>query len=204
MGERASSGLAYARGRHESDARAPLGREGDHLLEILALLRTRTRQDFSGYKKPTVLRRVQLRMGLTRTETVAEYARLLRQTPAEVAALADDLLIHVTGFFRDPEAWEALRRHVVAPLVDARAPGGSVRAWVAACSSGEEAYSLAMLLVEEAERAGKELDVKVFATDLAKRALAHARAGVYRGAIESDLRASGQNYLSGGRKPPER
>ncbi len=177
----------YARGGRESDAQSAVGREVDHLRDILALLRTRTRQDFSGYKKPTVLRRVQRRMGLTRTEDVGDYARLLRQTPTEVAALADDLLIHVTGFFRDPEAWEALRRHVVAPLVDARASGSSVRAWVAACSSGEEAYSLAMLLVEEAERAGKELDIKVFATDLAERALAHARAGVYPGGIESDV-----------------
>ncbi len=178
---------AYTRGGRESDAPAALEREGDYLKEVLAILRTRTRQDFSGYKKPTLLRRIQRRMGLARTETVADYARMLRQTPAEVAALADDLLIHVTGFFRDPEAWEALRRHVVAPLVAARAPGGSVRAWVAACSSGEEAYSLAMLLVEEAERAGKALDIKVFATDLAERALAHARAGVYPGGIESDL-----------------
>jgi PAS domain S-box-containing protein len=185
----AYAGHAYARGGRESDAGAALGREGDYLLEVLAVLRTRTRQNFSGYKKPTLLRRVQRRMGLTRTETLAEYARLLRTAPAEVAALADDLLIHVTGFFRDPEAWEALRREVVAPLVDARAPGGSVRAWVTACSSGEEAYSLAMLLAEEAERAGKALDVKVFATDLAERALAHARAGVYPGGIESDLTA---------------
>jgi two-component system, chemotaxis family, CheB/CheR fusion protein len=177
----------YARGGRESDAGAVLGREGDHLIDVLALLRARTRHNFSGYKKPTLLRRVQRRMGLARTETLAEYARLLRQAPAEVAALADDLLIHVTGFFRDPDAWEALRREVVAPLVDARAPGGAVRAWVAACSSGEEAYSLAMLLVEEAERAGKALDMKVFATDLAERALAHARAGVYPGGIESDL-----------------
>jgi two-component system CheB/CheR fusion protein len=126
-------------------------------------------------------------MGLTRVPTLAEYARLLRQSPTEVTALADDLLIHVTGFFRDPEAWEALREKVVVPLVEGREPGGPVRAWVAACSSGEEAYTLAMLLAEESDRAGKRLDVKVFATDLAERALAHARAGVYPGGIESEI-----------------
>lgn len=177
----------YARGERESDAESALRQEGHHLREILAILRTRTRQDFSGYKKPTLLRRIQRRMGVTRLVSMAEYARALRQSPAEVRALADDLLIHVTGFFRDPEAWESLRSQVVVPLVAAREPGASVRAWVTACSSGEEAYSLAMLLVEEAERASKSLDIKVFATDLADRALAHARAGVYPGGIESEI-----------------
>ncbi|WP_439630352.1 CheR family methyltransferase [Gemmata sp.] len=126
-------------------------------------------------------------MGLTRAAGLAEYAKLMRQAPGEVTALADDLLIHVTGFFRDPDVWEALREQVVAPLVAAREPGAPVRAWVAACSSGEEAYTLAMLLLEESDRAGKRLDIKVFATDLAERALAHARAGLYPGGIESDV-----------------
>jgi PAS domain S-box-containing protein len=178
---------AYARGGRESDAAEILEREQHHLREILAILRTRTRQDFSGYKKPTVLRRIQRRMGLTRVTAMADYARLLRQSPAEVMALADDLLIHVTGFFRDPESWEVLRQKVVGPLVNTRDQGASVRAWVTACSSGEEAYSLAMLLVEEADRAGKKLDIKVFATDLADRALAHARAGIYPGGIETEI-----------------
>ena len=177
----------YATGGREADAEPTLDRERHHLREILAVLRTRTGKDFSGYKKPTLLRRVQRRMGLTRLTTLGEYARLLRQGPGEVTALADDLLIHVTGFFRDPEAWEALRRKVIAPLVEAREPGASVRAWVTACSSGEEAYSLAMLLVEEAERVRVSLDIKVFATDLADRTLAQARAGLYPGGIESEI-----------------
>jgi two-component system CheB/CheR fusion protein len=177
----------YARGGREADAEAVLRREREHLREILAIVRTRTRHDYSGYKKPTLLRRIQRRMGLTRTGTVGDYARLLRQTPAEAAALADDLLIHVTGFFRDPDAWDALQRNVIAPLVEARESGAPVRAWVTACSSGEEAYTLAMLLAEESERAGKTLDIKVFATDLAERALAYARAGIYPGGIESEI-----------------
>jgi PAS domain S-box-containing protein len=164
-----------------------LNREQGQLREVLAILRTRTRQDFSGYKKPTVLRRVLRRMGLTRVGKVADYAKLMRQSPSEVTALADDLLIHVTGFFRDPDAWESLRERVIAPLVAAREPEGSIRCWVTACSSGEEAYTLAILLVEEAERAGKRLDIKVFATDMAERALGHARAGVYPGGIESEI-----------------
>ncbi|QEH38719.1 Chemotaxis protein methyltransferase Cher2 [Aquisphaera giovannonii] len=181
------AGHPYARGGREADATEAVRREEEYLRETLAVLRTRTRQDFSGYKKPTLLRRVQRRMGLTRMLSISDYARLLRQSPTEVNALADDLLIHVTGFFRDPEAWEALRRLVIAPMVNAREHGGSIRAWVTACSSGEEAYSLAMLLMEEGEKAGKALDIKVFATDLAERSLAHARAGVYAGGIESEI-----------------
>ncbi len=183
----AYAGHPYARGGREADAETILKQEQHHLREVLAILRTRTHHDFSGYKKPTLLRRVQRRMGLNGITSLAEYARLLRQSPTEVTPLADDLLIHVTGFFRDPEAWEALREQVISPLVDAREPGASVRAWVTACSSGEEAYTLAMLLVEEADRAGKQLDIKVFATDLADRALAHARAGIYPGGIESEI-----------------
>jgi PAS domain S-box-containing protein len=162
-------------------------RDENHIREVLAILRTRTRQDFTGYKKPTVRRRIQRRMGLTRLTDMGDYARLLRQSPSEVQSLADDLLIHVTGFFRDREAWDAMRNRVIAPLVARREPESEVRAWVTACSSGEEAYTLAMLLVEEAERAGKPLGIKVFATDTADRPLHHARAGIYPGGIESEI-----------------
>ena len=180
------AGHPYARGS-ESDAEATLRKEKHHVREILAVLRTRTRQDFSGYKKPTVLRRIQRRMGLNRLTEIGEYAKLLRQSPTEVVALSDDLLIHVTGFFRDAEYWEALRQNVVVPLIAAREPESAVRCWVTACSSGEEAYSLAILLVEEAERISKALDIKVFATDMAERSLQNARGGLYPGGIEADV-----------------
>ncbi len=155
--------------------------------EILTVLRTRTRQEFTGYKKPTVLRRVQRRMGLARLTDMSDYVKYLRQSPAEVTSLADDLLIHVTGFFRDPEAWEVLRQRVIVPLIEARDTDGQVRGWVTACSTGDEAYTLAMLLVEESERVNKRLDIKVFATDMAERTLAQARAGVYGGGIEAEI-----------------
>ena len=151
------------------------------------MLRTRARHDFSGYRMPTVIRRVQRRMGLNQVSLLADYAKLLRATPTEAVALADDLLIHVTGFFRDPEAWEALRERVIVPLVHDRPDDATIRGWITACSSGEEAYTLAMLLVEEAERAGKHFDIKLFATDMAERSLAHARAGIYPGGIESEI-----------------
>jgi len=158
-----------------------------HVREILAVLRTRTRHDFGGYKKPTIFRRIQRRMGLNRITKVGAYAKFLRQTASEVSALADDLLIHVTGFFRDSQAWEALREQVIVPLIASREPDVAVRAWVTACSSGEEAYTLAMLLVEEAERTDKALDIKVFATDMAERTLQNARHGLYPGGIETEI-----------------
>src|SRR3712207_2314872 len=131
------AGHPYAReGRRDVIEQAK--RSENHVREILAILRTRTRTDFNGYKKPTVLRRIQRRMGLTRITDMADYGKLLRQSPSEVTALADDLLIHVTGFFRDHDAWEALRQQVVKPLIARREPDSEVRAWVTACSSGEE------------------------------------------------------------------
>ncbi|WP_149112203.1 chemotaxis protein CheB [Limnoglobus roseus] len=165
----------------------PSPRDDQALADVLAVLRTRTRHDFTGYRKPTLLRRVRRRMGLGQYATMAEYVRALRQTPAEVMALADDLLIHVTGFFRDPEAWDVLWDKVIRPLAAERADGAEVRCWVSACATGEEAYSLAMLLIEAAEAHGKRFDVKVFATDMAERALGAARTGTFPNGIESEI-----------------
>ncbi|HEX4129556.1 MAG TPA: chemotaxis protein CheB [Pirellulales bacterium] len=174
----------YVRGR----VPATLPRsERQHLQEVFAILRTRTRHSFDGYKKPTVLRRIQRRMGLHQVHELAEYVRLLRQSTIEVSALADDLMIHVTGFFRDADAWQALYQRVVVPLAADRDSDASIRAWVTACSSGEEAYTLAMLLVEAMEAAGKQFDIKVFATDTADRTLSQARGGVYPGGIEGEI-----------------
>jgi two-component system CheB/CheR fusion protein len=165
----------------------PQDRERQSLNVILAVLRARLRHDFNGYKKPTVLRRVQRRMGLAQLRSMQDYARMIRQQPAEAAALADDLMIHVTGFFRDPEVWQALREKVIVPLVAEKVEGSPLRAWVTACSSGEEAYTVAMLLVEAAGKAGKNFDIKIFATDTAERSLTQARAGVFPGGIESEI-----------------
>ncbi len=146
---------------------------------ILAVLRTRGRHDFSPYKKKTLIRRIMRRMGLVQMKTLRQYAERLRNDPVELQALIGDLLINVTAFFRDPEAWEALEEKVIAPVVQSRAEGQSVRVWVPACSSGEESYGLAMLLLERSEDTQKHLDIKVFATDAAPDALARARAGLF-------------------------
>jgi two-component system CheB/CheR fusion protein len=157
-----------------------------HLREVLAILRTRTKHDFMGYRKATLLRRIQRRMGLVDTASLSDYAAILRSSTNEVGSLANDLMINVTGFFRDPEAWEALRTSVIVPLVASKQEGQTIRCWVSACASGEEAYTLAILIAEELS--GREhIDVKIFATDTADRSLVLARAGVYPGGVEADL-----------------
>ncbi len=172
---------------HADDSGDALRQDRKSFNEILALLRTRSSYEFGGYKKPTLHRRIQRRMGVNQITQLADYVQFIRKNPEEVVSLANDLLINVTGFFRDPEAWEELRARVIAPLVDERSDHGSIRAWVTACASGEEPYTLAMLIAEEAHRARKTFDVKIFATDAAEKSLAHARAGLYPGGIEGDV-----------------
>jgi len=164
-------------------------RHRQDLAEILAIIRSRTGHDFVPYKPPTILRRIDRRMGLLGVTSLADYAGCLKERTDEITALANDLMINVTGFFRDPEAWDAFRESVIQPLVAERAPDDTIRAWVTACSSGEEAYSLAMLITEEAERVGKSVGIKIFATDTADKSLAFARAGIYPGGIEGDVSA---------------
>ncbi|HSI33944.1 MAG TPA: chemotaxis protein CheB, partial [Tepidisphaeraceae bacterium] len=180
------AGHPYARA-DAADAAAQLLRDQQDFADVLALLRTRTRQDFSGYKRPTLYRRIQRRMGLNQMTRLGEYVRLMRNNAAEVQALADDLLIHVTGFFRDPGAWESLRERVIVPLVAGREVEQSIRCWVTACSSGEEAYSLAILISEVMHQFDKHLDVKIFATDMAERSLGHARTGAFPLGIEGEV-----------------
>ncbi|WP_332684521.1 PAS domain S-box protein [Bosea sp. (in: a-proteobacteria)] len=147
--------------------------------QVLEVLRARNGHDFGSYKRNTLRRRIHRRMGLRNIETLADYLHDLRNNPDEVATLVADLMISVTGFFRDPEAWKALGELVISPLVAERENGGSVRVWVPACATGEEAYSIAMLVTEQAEAAGKRFDLKVFATDAQEDNLRKARDGIY-------------------------
>lgn len=146
---------------------------------VLALLRNRAGHDFRLYKRSTLTRRVHRRMGLCNLNKVADYVGFLRSQPGELDALARDLMINVTSFFRDPEAWTALDEMILTPLVAERASGAAIRLWVPACATGEEAYTLAMLLVDRAETAGKRFDIKLFATDSRDDNLDTARAGIY-------------------------
>lgn len=145
--------------------------------------------DLGVYKTGTVQRRVFRRMGLTAHDAVHDYVTFVRDDRHERQALARDLLISVTRFFRDAEAFDVLRREVIEPLVGAARPGETLRAWVAGCATGEEAYSLAMALFEAIAGRGVRVGVQVFATDVDQDALAVARAGLYPPTIAADVPA---------------
>ncbi len=165
----------------------PTEHRADELNSILALLWTRVKFDFSPYRKGTLVRRIERRMSLAHVERMADYLRQLRSDAAEVTALFKDLLIGVTSFFREPKAWQLLEQQVLPPFVAAKTPGSPLRVWVAACATGEEAYSLAMLLIEQLHAAQKTLDIQIFATDVDTDALEFARAGVYPESIAADV-----------------
>ena len=151
--------------------------------EIFPLLRRETGHDFSRYKESTLLRRVQRRMQVTYAPTFREYVRLLRHSEKEVEELFKDLLIGVTQFFRDPEAFEALAEKVLPEIFRERPPGTPVRIWVPGCATGEEAYSLAVLLADYIARHQLEQPVQIFGTDIDEAALEHARRGLYSPAV---------------------
>jgi two-component system, chemotaxis family, CheB/CheR fusion protein len=157
--------------------------------KICVLLRQHSGNDFSVYKRSTVYRRIERRMGLHQIVSFADYLRYLRETPREVELLFGELLIGVTSFFRDPAEWERLRQDVMPGLIGAASSNGVLRAWVAGCSTGEEAYSLAMIFYEAVEplRALKEISLQIFATDLDRAAIDTARAGFYPENITADV-----------------
>ncbi|MHC4093614.1 MAG: CheR family methyltransferase, partial [Planctomycetota bacterium] len=143
--------------------------------------------DVSHYKRSTLARRIERRRIIAGCDTVDAYIRLLEESQDERVALRNDLLISVTSFFRDPEAWAELERLVMPRLVAETAESEGLRIWVTACSSGEEAYSLAILAQETLEAAGKSVDVKIFATDIDGASVQKAAAGVYPESITQEL-----------------
>ncbi len=161
------------------------------LREILAALRARTGHDFRHYKQATVLRRIERRMQVNALRDMPSYAKHMQSHPEETPALLADMLIGVTNFFRDREAFEALERDIIPSLFErkANAEDKALRVWSAACSTGEEAYSLAILLTDQAEVSGAlgEVQLQLFATDIDERALETARAGIYPEAIVTDV-----------------
>ena len=159
------------------------------LHQILTQLRLRTGHDFSGYKRATLLRRLARRMQLTQSTTLTAYLQRLRQDTDEADALFRDLLINVTEFFRDRDAWSALETMVIPQLFAGKGKDDSVRVWAVGCATGEEAYSLAMLLLEYANSLATPPAIQIFASDLGKSALDFARAGYYPEAIAVDLNA---------------
>lgn len=153
---------------------------GDTLKQILELIRRQAAFDFSGYKTSPLLWRIQQRMDVRRVWAFGDYAALLEDDPAELVALVKGIPVHVTEFFRDPEAWDALAEEVLLPLL-AQTDAEPLRIWIPACSTGQEAYSMAMLLDELRSAHGATREAQLFATEPAPEMLARASRGLYRG-----------------------
>jgi two-component system CheB/CheR fusion protein len=149
------------------------------LQTIIQLLKESTGVDFRHYKKNTIRRRIVRRMLLHKLRVLKYYVRYLKGNPPEIKVLYQDLLINVTSFFRDPDTLEYLRKSLLPKIIKSKAPDDPVRIWVAACSTGEEAYSLAIILMEIMEDRLPVIPVQIFATDLSEQAIAKARIGVY-------------------------
>jgi two-component system CheB/CheR fusion protein len=150
---------------------------------IYMILRNQTGHDFSGYKSKTFFRRMQRRMQVTHVGTIEAYTELLREQPAEANALFRDLLINVTNFFRDKEAFDALESKVIPKLFEGKGASDTIRIWVPACATGEEVFSIAILMREHMETLSAVPRVQIFATDIDEHALAVARAGRYPEAL---------------------
>jgi two-component system, chemotaxis family, CheB/CheR fusion protein len=157
------------------------------LREVLTLLRVRTGHDFSNYKPPTLLRRIERRILVHGLSDAKQYVQTLRERPEEIGLLLNELLISVTSFFRDPEAYQILERRVIAKLFENKSMSDHVRVWAAGCATGEEAYSIGMALSEAASASLTPPRVQVFATDLDERAIAIAREGFYTDAEVADV-----------------
>ena len=181
--------ISYARNPYVKKADLESGE--DHLKpemsRILAILRSRTHYDFRWYRKKMMLRRVRRRMGLVHIEDPSVYLNFLRDSPAEIEALYKDMLIGVTEFFREPEGFNLLDEQVLPELVAKSGGKTQVRVWVPGCSTGEEPYSIAMLLIEQFQSIGKPSNFQIFATDIDLDAIARAREGVYPESIAGDI-----------------
>ncbi len=166
-----------------------LPQDGDinHLVEIISLVREQTSHDFSSYKEQTLHRRILRRIAQLDIDSPKEYIHYLRNNPDEVVYLGKEFLIGVTRFFRDPEAFAFLEEKVLPEIISRKSMDSPVKIWITACSTGEEAYTMAMLVCEGLSRLKKDLDVKIFATDIDSSALEYAAKGAYPEAIQKDV-----------------
>ncbi len=165
----------------------PAPKTENSLKKIFILLRSNIGHDFSQYKPSTIHRRIERRMAVNQITTIEEYVKYLQQTPKEMDTLFRDLLIGVTNFFRDPDAFKMLEEQVIPKLFDGKNDDSAIRVWSTGCSTGEEAYSIAILLAEHQEAMKKSFKVQVFATDIDSQAITAARAGIYPASISADI-----------------
>jgi two-component system, chemotaxis family, CheB/CheR fusion protein len=159
----------------------------DDLHRIFHILKKNTGVDFSFYKQSTLNRRIQRRMALHRIERTDQYARFLRENSKEVGELFNDLLINVTRFFRDEKAFRALKKRFIPALLKQKGRKGDLRIWVPGCATGEEVYSLAIVVLETLGNAASHMRIQIFGTDLSEIGIDRARLGVYSSAIEKDV-----------------
>ena len=172
----------------EDDSAPITGLDEATVQKVNALVLDHTGHDFSLYKRGTIHRRIGGRMAIHRIDRLADYVKYLEHTAEEVDALFNDLLIGVTQFFRDPAVFRQMEKSVIPKLLgSARPPGEPIRVWVPGCSTGEEAYTIAILLLERLAALKKTHRIQIFATDISPAAIATARAGVYPAAIAKDL-----------------
>jgi two-component system CheB/CheR fusion protein len=177
----------YARQRDAISQPALGARVRDDLDRIIDFLRSATSHNFTPYKPGTLQRRIERRMAIVHAATSADYLSLLERDPVETSRLTRDLLIGVTSFFRDTETYSFLEENVLPKLLEGRSADQPLRIWVPGCSTGEEAYSLAMLLIEQISAAKKNLKIQVFASDINEEALEIARHAIYPESIQADL-----------------
>ena len=180
--------MAYVRHAFDPARKPPPPLVRDGLLrKLCVLLRAQTGHDFSQYKETTLLRRMERRMALHQLEQPEDYLRHCRDDPAELDALFRDLLIGVTSFFRDPEAFKVLEEKLIPRLLADKSAHEPMRVWVCGCSTGEEAYSIAILLHEHMMNAKRAFKLQVFATDIDPQAIEHARVGIYPASIAASM-----------------
>lgn len=165
------------------------------LEKIFKLLQHYTGHNFTHYKQDTIFRRIKKRMAVNYIEKLEDYISYLNQRPAEVEALFKELIIGITKFFRDPEVYGAIQKRVIPQLFENRSPEFPVRVWIPGCSTGEEAYSLAILLIEYMNITGKDFKIQIFATDINDEALNFARSGVYPESFTHDISEERLQYF---------
>lgn len=188
--EMAAQLVAYvelAVGKNVRKKTTPLPTVEDDMKKIFILVRSHTGHDFSLYKNNTIMRRIERRMSVNQISEMRLYVRYLQQNPLEVETLFKELLIGVTSFFRDPEAFEILKIKVIPKIFSDRPRNKPVRVWVPGCSTGEEAYSIAILIREYMEHNSLDHDVQIFATDIDGDAIEAARQGIYPDSIAMDV-----------------
>ena len=175
--------------KHPTEIETPEEQFQQHLHKIFFLIRSGTGHDFSNYKHNTIRRRIERRLAVHRINKIEDYVRYLQQTPTEVEILFKDLLIGVTNFFRDSEAFEILKQNTLPNLIKSKIemPNSPIRIWVVACSSGEEAFSIAILILETMAELKKHSEVQIFASDLDNDAIDYARMAVYPESIAADV-----------------